>query len=198
MHIHSPNKSKKFKQTLSVRKLVTAIFWDKKGVPMMEFVQHGTTIMSEVYCETLKNCVGSHRKKTWNADIRCSAPPWQCAFSYSCLHSSTAGAFQLEVVWSPYSPDLPPSNYHFFTYLKNWLGSLHFNNNEELMEVSKRGWAHRRQTQAYRNLFPVMTSASIPAVTTLRSILSMYIYLDMLTFFSLFVLLTAHRRLLSE
>jgi transposase len=33
-----------------------------------------------------------------------------------------------------YSPDLIPSDYHLFTYLKNWLGSQYFNNNEELME----------------------------------------------------------------
>jgi hypothetical protein len=35
-----------------------------------------------------------------------------------------------------YSPDLVPSGYHLFTYLKNWLGSQRINNNEELMEVS--------------------------------------------------------------
>jgi hypothetical protein len=37
------------------------------------------------------------------------------------------------------------------------------------------GWAHRRQTslmQAYKNSFPGMTIASIPAVTMLRSFLS--------------------------
>jgi hypothetical protein len=34
---------------------------------------------------------------------------------------------------SPYSPDLTLSNYHLFTYLKNWLGSQHFNNNEKLI-----------------------------------------------------------------
>jgi hypothetical protein len=39
----------------------------------------------------------------------------------------------------PYSPHLTPSNYHLFTYLKKWLGSQHFNNNEELMEGVK-GW----------------------------------------------------------
>jgi hypothetical protein len=36
-----------------------------------------------------------------------------------------------------YSLDPTPSNYHLFTYLKNWLGSEHFNNNEELMEGVK-------------------------------------------------------------
>jgi hypothetical protein len=39
----------------------------------------------------------------------------------------------------PYSPDLAPSDYHLFThtYLKNWLGSQYFDNNEELMEDVK-------------------------------------------------------------
>jgi hypothetical protein len=37
----------------------------------------------------------------------------------------------------PYSPDLSPSGYHLFTYLKNWLGLQSFNNNEELMEGVK-------------------------------------------------------------
>jgi hypothetical protein len=34
----------------------------------------------------------------------------------------------------PYSPDVTPSNYHLFAYLKNWLGSQCFNNNDEFME----------------------------------------------------------------
>jgi hypothetical protein len=47
-HIHSPNKPKKFKQTLSARKLM----------------QQGTT-MSQAYCaqNTKKNCVGPFRTK---------------------------------------------------------------------------------------------------------------------------------------
>jgi hypothetical protein len=32
------------------------------------------------------------------------------------------------------STDLAPGDYHLFTYIKNWLGSQHFINNEELME----------------------------------------------------------------
>jgi hypothetical protein len=112
---HSPNKPKKFKQTLSVRKLMEIVFWDRKKVLMVEFMQQGTTIMSEVYCETLKKTVQGHSEQmVWNADIRCSAPPRQCASAYSCSHLSTAGAFQL-VVWPPslqpwsHSERLPPA-----------------------------------------------------------------------------------------
>jgi hypothetical protein len=31
---------------------------DRKEVLVVEFMQQGTTIMSEVYCKTLKNCIG--------------------------------------------------------------------------------------------------------------------------------------------
>jgi transposase len=37
----------------------------------------------------------------------------------------------------PYSPDLAPSDYHLFSYLKNWVGSQRFNSNEGLMEGVK-------------------------------------------------------------
>jgi hypothetical protein len=31
-----------------------AVFWDKKEVLMMQFMQQRTTVTSEVYCETLR------------------------------------------------------------------------------------------------------------------------------------------------
>jgi hypothetical protein len=56
IHTHSPNKPKKFQET-SARKLMAAVFWDKKGELMVEFMQQGATITSEVYCRTLKETV---------------------------------------------------------------------------------------------------------------------------------------------
>jgi hypothetical protein len=52
-HTHSSNTLKKFKQT-SARKLMATVCWNRKGVLMVEFKQQGTTVTSEVYCETLK------------------------------------------------------------------------------------------------------------------------------------------------
>jgi hypothetical protein len=46
--------AEKFKPSLFAIKLMTSVFWDRKGVLMVEFMQQGTTITSEVYCETLK------------------------------------------------------------------------------------------------------------------------------------------------
>jgi hypothetical protein len=57
MHKHSPNEPKKFKQMLSARKLMATVFRDWTGVLMVEFMQQGATITSEVYFETLKKTV---------------------------------------------------------------------------------------------------------------------------------------------
>jgi TRAP-type uncharacterized transport system substrate-binding protein len=54
MHKHSPKKANKFKQTLSARKLLAAVFWDRKRVLMVEFMQQGTSKTSKVYYKTLK------------------------------------------------------------------------------------------------------------------------------------------------
>jgi hypothetical protein len=117
----------------------------------------------------------------WNADIRCSGPPWQCVSAYSCSYSNIAGAFQMGVVGHPpHSPDLTPSNYQ--------VGSQHFNNNDSWWKVLKRGWAHRWQTsltQEYKNLFSNMTYASVPEVTTLRSAWIMLYFLYIIILFSL-------------
>jgi hypothetical protein len=98
----------------------------------------------------------------------------------------------------PYSPDLAPGDNHLF---KNWLGSQRFNNNE-LMEGVKT-WLSSQVADfsdiGIQNLFPDTTNASIPAVTTLRSSLSVYVFFVYnKNFLSLLVLLTSHRSLLSE
>jgi hypothetical protein len=51
---HSPIKLKKFKKRVVCQKADGNVFWNRKGVLMVEFIQQRTTIISEVYCETLK------------------------------------------------------------------------------------------------------------------------------------------------
>jgi hypothetical protein len=55
------------------------------------------------YCDTLKKLRrdGHSEQKSWKADVRCSAPPRQCASACSYSHSNTAWAFQLGIVWPP-------------------------------------------------------------------------------------------------
>jgi hypothetical protein len=55
--------AEKFKQTLSARKLMAAVFWDRKRVLMVGFMEQGTTITSEVYCRALKTTAQGHSEQ---------------------------------------------------------------------------------------------------------------------------------------
>jgi transposase len=103
------------------------------------------------------------------------------------LHTHTAAHtrallehFSWELFDHPlYNPDLAPSDYHLFTYLKSWLGSQCFNNNEELMEGVKI-WLSSQAADFFdtvvQNIFPNMASASVLAVTKFRNSLRMCIF----------------------
>jgi transposase len=105
-------------------------------VLMLEFMQQGTTIMSEVYCKTLKKLCRAMGLLTSRVVLLCdNAYPHTAAHTWALLK---------HFIWKlfyhpPYSPDLTPSDYHLFTcaYLKNCSGSQRYNNNEELMEGVK-------------------------------------------------------------
>jgi translation initiation factor 2 beta subunit (eIF-2beta)/eIF-5 len=139
MHMHSPNKPKKFKQT--ARKLMVAVFWARKRVPMVDFMQQGITVMPEVYCETLKRLYRAIQKKrlgmlTSGVMLLCdNACPHAAACTQALLEHLKLELFE----HPPDSLDLTPGDYHLITYLKNWLGSQGFNNNGELM-VDVKTW----------------------------------------------------------
>jgi hypothetical protein len=77
---------------------------------------------------TKKSARVHSEQKSWKANIQCSAHPWQhvSAYSYSCLHSSTATAFQLGAVWTPSSqPWYCSKRLAHVYYLQNWLCCSH-------------------------------------------------------------------------
>ena len=50
-HSSSP-KAKKFKEASSVKKIMATIFWDRKGILLIDFLERGLTINANAYCET--------------------------------------------------------------------------------------------------------------------------------------------------
>jgi hypothetical protein len=86
--------------------------------------------------ETLKTAKGHSEQKEWNADcvvlLHDNALPHTAASTRALLEN-----FNWEFDYSPYSSDFTPSDYHMFTYLKNWLRSQLFNDNDELTEGVK-------------------------------------------------------------
>jgi transposase len=117
---------------------MATVFWDRKGVLIAEFMQQGTTITSEVYCETLKKL-----RRVIQNKMHGMLTSGVVRVTSVCSHTAARTRALLEHFnWElfdqpPYSHDLAPSLYHLFTYLKNWLRAQRFNNNEELMEGVK-------------------------------------------------------------
>jgi hypothetical protein len=66
------------KVCLPARKLMATVFWDRKEVLMVGFMQQGTTIIAEVYCRTLKKIAEGH------SDQRCG----MLTFSLVLLHDN--------------------------------------------------------------------------------------------------------------
>jgi hypothetical protein len=74
-------------------------FLGQEEMLMVEFMQQGTTVISEVCCETLQKLCSAIQNK------RHRMP--------------TCGVMLEHFNWEhpPYSPDLTPSSYHLFKYL---------------------------------------------------------------------------------
>jgi hypothetical protein len=67
-------KANKFKQTLSARKITCTVFWDRRGLLLIDFTTQGTTINADVHCETIRKLRRDIKKK----DEVCSALEFYC------------------------------------------------------------------------------------------------------------------------
>jgi histone-lysine N-methyltransferase SETMAR len=125
MHTHSPNKPRKFKQLLANRKLMATVFWDRKGLLFIKFMEPQTTITSETYCETLKKlrrAIENKRRGMLTSGVvllHDNAHPHRAAHTQALLQ---------KFCWDlldhpPYSPDLAPSDFHLFSLMKVCLGT---------------------------------------------------------------------------
>ena len=51
-HTHS-SRTKKFKTSISVKKIMASVFWDRKGILLFDLRPPGVTITATAYCDTL-------------------------------------------------------------------------------------------------------------------------------------------------
>jgi histone-lysine N-methyltransferase SETMAR len=61
-HPSSPP-SKKFKTTQSAKKIMATVFWDHKGVRLVDFLTQGDTVNADRYCDTLSRLREAIRRK---------------------------------------------------------------------------------------------------------------------------------------
>ncbi|KAJ4436137.1 hypothetical protein ANN_18764 [Periplaneta americana] len=141
----------KFKQTLSVRKVMCTMFWDRKGILLIDFLPRGEKVNADRYCETLRKlrcAIQNKRRGMLTAGVvllHDNARPhtaWRTA------------AVLTEFGWvlfdhPPYSPDLAPSDFHVFLHLKKFLSSGERFGNDEELKTSVTCWFHSQAAEFY-------------------------------------------------
>ena len=112
-HKESPTLTK-FKVVPSASKVMATVFWDMRGVLLVEFQEHGRTVKASSYCsllERLKTAIRTKRKGLLTQGVillHDNARPHTAH-----LTLETVEQLGLDVLpHPPYSPDLAPIDYH--------------------------------------------------------------------------------------
>jgi len=73
-HKHSP-RTKKFETLISVKKIMASVFWDRKGILLVDFMPPGSTIHVAAYCDTvtrLRRAIQNKRTECCHMACACS------------------------------------------------------------------------------------------------------------------------------
>ena len=134
-HTHSP-RNKKFKTSISVKKIMVFIFWDRKGIFLVDFMPPATTINAAAYCDTLtqlQRAIQNKRRGMLSSGV-CLLH--DNAWSHSTyVTTALLEKFKLDILdHPPYNLDFAPSDFHLFVRLKKHLAGKKFNDDDEVQE----------------------------------------------------------------
>jgi histone-lysine N-methyltransferase SETMAR len=133
----------------SAGKLMATVFWDHKGVQLVEFLEKGTTINAASYCGTLER-LKTAIKPTCPGLVTKGVLILQ---DNARTHVATATQellqrFRWTVLEHPaYSPDLAPSDFHLFPTLKDHLAGHKFSSDDVKTAVTR--WMKLQGTEFY-------------------------------------------------
>lgn len=125
---------KKFKVTPSAGKIMATVFWDSKGILLIEYTKKGESITAASYATTLRNlreAIKEKRRGKLTAGVLLlhdNAPVHTARVAKAAVRDC---GFE-EINHPPYSPDLAPSDYYLFPNLKKDLRGKRFSDDDEL------------------------------------------------------------------
>ena len=127
--------SKKFKTQPSAGKVMATVFWDAKGVIMLDFLPKRSTITGVYYAnllDQLRTAIREKRRGKLSKGVllqQDNARVHTCKVAMDALERNG-----YELIPHPaYSPDLAPSDFFLFPNLKKDIRGLHFRSDEEVV-----------------------------------------------------------------
>ena len=133
----STSAPKRVRVQKSARKVLASVFWDAKGILLVDYLQTGKTINSEYYCNLLDQLDAKIREKRpglQKKKIHFHQDNAPAHTAQKTITKITELKYEL-LQHSPYSPDLAPSDFWLFPHLKKFLRGKHFSSNEEVIAV---------------------------------------------------------------
>lgn len=136
--------------TTHKRELMLSVFWDSKGVILVDFLEKKRTMNSEYYCDLLTR-TRSLRRKPRNFPLWLLHDNAPIHTSQRTLNTLNTTGFEL-ISHPPYSPDMAPSDFYLFQHLKKHLRGKKFNDAEELRQ-SVNAWFESKPTSFFSCAF---------------------------------------------
>ena len=128
---------KKFCTQPSASKVMAMVFWDSKGIILIDYKPAGTSITGEYYANVIKQlrvAIKEKRRGKLAAGVLLlhdNAP----------VHKSRVAQVAIreceQLNHPPYSPDLAPSDYYLFRNLKSHLRGTRFRDDDELKAATE-------------------------------------------------------------
>lgn len=123
----------------SAKKVMASVFWDAKGILLVDYLQTGKTINSEYYCNLLDQLDAKIREKRPGLQKKKvifhqdNAPAHK---SKKTIAKISELKYEL-LEHPPYSPDLAPSDFWLFSHLKKFMRGKRFSSNEEVIAATE-------------------------------------------------------------
>jgi len=115
---------------------MASVFWDRKGILLVEFMPPGAIVNAAAYCDTLTWLRRAIQNKRRGMLPRGLCLHHDNARPHS-AHNATAllEKFKWDIMdHPPYSPDLAPSDFHLILHLKKHLARKKFDDDDEVQE----------------------------------------------------------------
>ena len=124
------------------------IFWDAEGCILIEFLETGKTINAARYVQTLLKLHRAMRDKRPGRKVILQHDNAWPHTAHLTLEKNENMGWEV-LPHPPYSPDLAPSDYHLFGFVKNQMRGQHYETKEAL-QTAVRQCLRAAGTEFYR------------------------------------------------
>lgn len=134
---HGESFPKKAKTIQSAGKVMASVFWDAKGILLIDYLEKGRSITGQYYATLLDQLKAAiKRKRPGMAKKKVLFHMDNAPAHSSATVQQKLTELKFEIVpHPPYSPDLAPSDFHLFLKLKTFLAGKRFWSNEEAIDA---------------------------------------------------------------